>query len=232
MSLGALLLGFYYLCLTPFVFPIKRVGVAGELRQTAVQDLKKTVLEHTKRGFFGFYDRFLERDLLRHPWIHSVSVKRIWPDAVEIKLTEHAIFASYLDKELIDTHGTLLLREVVGNDLTKLTLPQFVGPRNKISEMTQKYKRVSEFLERFDLKIQRWVLTEDGSWEANLNNGIIIILGKSEIEQRLHRFELAYPKILRNHLSDLAYVDLRYKRGLALGWKSGAKPNHKAEVIR
>jgi cell division protein FtsQ len=46
-----------------------------------------------------------------------------------------------------------------------------------------------------------------------------IVLGTNDILTRLRRFVHAYEKQLHMRQKDLAYVDLRYTSGMAIGWK-------------
>lgn len=227
------LVAFYYTCLTPLFFPVQRVGVHGSLPHTDLNAIKSLIIKHTRRGFFGFYDRFLEQELLSLPWIQFATVQRVWPDFVEVRLKEYELLALLLDSppqwiddraRLIPQNRHLTLENHAVQEMMAADLPHFVGPRSRVHEMVQHYKLLQVYLKPLGLNIKKWILAENGSWEANLDNNLVLVLGKSDLERRFKHFTQAYSNLLKNKLSELAYVDLRYKKGLALGWRSGAQP--------
>jgi cell division protein FtsQ len=61
-----------------------------------------------------------------------------------------------------------------------------------------------------------------GAWEAQLDNGIIVRFGRKQIEERSARFVAVVLRMLVQRAADIAYVDLRYTNGFAIGWRSGA----------
>ena len=49
---------------------------------------------------------------------------------------------------------------------------------------------------------------------------------RQQIDERFERFMLAAAKLVRQRATDIAYVDMRYSNGFAVGWKGGV--NHLA----
>jgi cell division septal protein FtsQ len=47
-----------------------------------------------------------------------------------------------------------------------------------------------------------------------------VILGTHEKKQRLYRFVKAYNQSLKKDQASIAYVDMRYTTGMAVGWKA------------
>ena len=72
------------------------------------------------------------------------------------------------------------------------------------------------------LTIQELDLSTNGSWKILLDNGIAVILGKTGLSERMTRFMLAYQHSLQAQSQQIAYIDLRYTNGFAIGWKAGA----------
>ncbi len=62
-------------------------------------------------------------------------------------------------------------------------------------------------------------ISDRRSWEIELRNGPKLILGREveELDARLERFVKIYNLIQNREL--IAYIDLRYDNGLAVGWK-------------
>jgi cell division protein FtsQ len=60
---------------------------------------------------------------------------------------------------------------------------------------------------------------ERGSWSATLQNGVVLRLGTGDALKKIRRFLKIYQDDLSRQLDQVAYVDLRYSNGLAVGWK-------------
>jgi cell division protein FtsQ len=65
-----------------------------------------------------------------------------------------------------------------------------------------------------------------GAWNLTLDNGVVVRLGRRQIDDRFERFMLAAAKLVSQRATDINYVDMRYSNGFAVGWKGGA--NHLA----
>ena len=61
-----------------------------------------------------------------------------------------------------------------------------------------------------------------GAWNLTLDNGVRVRLGRQQIDERFERFMLAAAKLVSQRATDIAYVDMRYSNGFAVGWKGGA----------
>jgi cell division protein FtsQ len=63
-----------------------------------------------------------------------------------------------------------------------------------------------------------------------LTNGIQIVLGRAESEQRFNRFIRVYKDGLKHYQSQIAEMDMRYPNGLSVIWKPGQKPDFNGTV--
>lgn len=98
-------------------------------------------------------------------------------------------------------------------------LPWMYGPKNHQQDVLQIYEKLSKLLKAQDLYIAKIWLRENGSWKITLSNGVMIQLGKTDIENRLKRFCDVYPKIFAATFDRVSSIDLRYSKGIAVKWK-------------
>jgi cell division protein FtsQ len=61
-----------------------------------------------------------------------------------------------------------------------------------------------------------------GAWNLTLDNGVMVRLGRRQVDERFERFVLAAAKLVSQRATDITYVDMRYSNGFAVGWKGGA----------
>jgi cell division protein FtsQ len=115
------------------------------------------------------------------------------------------------------TEGGKLFNEGAVPD--NLNIPLLKGPLSQQTEVLQVYEKLSKILSKYGLKATGLHLRENQSWVLFLSGGIKIYLGKKELEARLLRFCKAYPAVFAKKIEQLASVDLRYPRGMAVQWK-------------
>ena len=60
-----------------------------------------------------------------------------------------------------------------------------------------------------------------GAWELDLADGITVRLGSRQVDERFERFMVTAVKLIAQRADDIAYVDMRYSNGFAIGWRSG-----------
>ncbi|MDP1635554.1 MAG: cell division protein FtsQ/DivIB, partial [Gallionellaceae bacterium] len=54
------------------------------------------------------------------------------------------------------------------------------------------------------------------AWQVTLDDGMVIELGRDEMQQRLARFVAVYPYSLAAMARPVRHVDLRYRNGFAV----------------
>jgi cell division protein FtsQ len=61
-----------------------------------------------------------------------------------------------------------------------------------------------------------------GAWEFDLANGVTVRLGRREVDERFDKFMTAALKLVTQRGEDIAYIDMRYTNGFAIGWRGNA----------
>lgn len=194
--------------------PIEVVSLAEKLQYADPALVKAAVEDEVKRGFFGVRLNFMRDELLQVPWIVGAQVQRKWPNTVLLHVQERQPLALWGDNGVVDTTGKLFFPPT-RSSLVLPALPKFSGDKSRLLEMVDTYLRVLAKIKPIGLAVQRLIIMPDSGWQAMLDNDVTIILGQSELEERLTRFVLAYgdPKSgLRN--DKVQTVDLRYTNGL------------------
>jgi cell division protein FtsQ len=67
-------------------------------------------------------------------------------------------------------------------------------------------------------------LDERGAWEMDLDNGVVVRLGRRDVEERFDRFIRTAAQVIAHRLTDINYVDMRYSNGFAIGWRNSQTP--------
>ena len=212
-------MGALYWLLVPEHFPVHRVELKGNLRHTSKAELE-AALPRGSANFFAADLAGLRAAVERLPWVRRVSVRRAWPDRIEVYVEEHAALARWGAGDemsrLVNTYG-----ETFSGKTTE-KLPAFVAPPGTSAEVTRRYRRFVEILAPLNTSVERVVLTHRHAWQLRLANGLHLMLGRDadQAEGRLQRFVEIYPSVERTRKYE--YVDLRYPNGFALRAPDGS----------
>ncbi|MBI2786186.1 MAG: FtsQ-type POTRA domain-containing protein [Legionella longbeachae] len=218
LSLSAIFLacriGYYYMS-DAERFPITTIKIAANYEHVTHKELESVLSKYVRSSFFTISIHALRDELNALNWIDTAIVDRVWPDALKIKLVEKKPVAIWNDA-LMTESGKLFNEGVIPADLN---VPRLEGPSFQQTEVLQVYEKLSKILSTYGLSATGLHLRENQSWVLLLGNGIQIYLGKKELEERLLRFCKAYPAVFAEKIEQLASVDLRYPRGMAVQWK-------------
>lgn len=192
------------------IFPIREVKVNGVINHVNREQVKLIVEEHLKGNFFTL-DLVKTRDAFEKlPWARTVSVRRRWPDALNVEIEEHKALARWGDIALVNTRGELF------HAAFDAELPIFYGPGNGVKEVTKNYANFSEILNRVDIKIARVSLSPRRAWEIKTDKNLVISMGRLEMAARLSKFTTVYESVLSHLNANIKYADLRYPNGFAV----------------
>lgn len=204
------------------IFPLREVKVDGQLSHVSREQIKLIVDKHLKGNFFTL-DLIKARDAFEKlPWARNVSLRRRWPDRLEVMVEEHQELARWGSIALVDTHGELF-HAASGSDL-----PVFYGPGDGVIEIASQYGEFSKILKLANLEIANLTLTQRRAWQVTTKNGMVVELGRVEMQARLDKFARVYSTTIAGLNKKIAYADLRYPNGFAV--RRPAEANKKNDV--
>lgn len=191
-------------------FPLREVAITGDLKHIKQKQLALVVEKKIKGGFFlvnlkEAHDAFESLD-----WVKKVSVRRRWPDSIEVFIEEHEPLAKWGASGLVSKSG-YVFNAMVGDEL-----PVFIGPEASASTVTKQYAVFSKMLNTIDMQIVKLTLTDRTAWQLMTHTGMTIELGRTEVEARLKRFIRVYQSTIEKLNKKLTYADLRYPNGFAI----------------
>lgn len=207
-------LGYFYLA-DAERFPITTIKVAASYQHVTHKELETILAKHLDSSFFSLPVTRLQNELNEINWIDTAYVERVWPDTLKIKLVEKKPVAAWGDA-LMTEDGKLFSQGAVPADLN---MPKLKGPESQQLDVLQVYEKLSKILSAYGLNAAGLNLRDNQSWVLVLANDVKIYLGKKDLEARLLRFCKAYPAVFAEKADQLASVDLRYPRGMAVQWK-------------
>ncbi|MBP6917905.1 MAG: cell division protein FtsQ/DivIB [Legionellaceae bacterium] len=216
-------LAYLYLA-NPENFPISTFKIEASYQHITRKTLEGILEKYTHKGFFSISVRDLRTELADLYWTDTVDVARIWPDTLKIKVIEKRPVAIW-NHVLMTADGLLfdLSPAEWQKEANAEHLPELNGPKNQQLDVLQMFQKLSKLSETFGLHANSLALRDNRAWELGLTNGVLLRLGKQDVESRLQRFCLSYSVVFGDKLEQLAVVDLRYVHGMAAQWKDTPK---------
>jgi cell division protein FtsQ len=200
------------------IFPLREVKIDGELSHVNREQIKLIVAKHLKGNFFTL-DLVKARNAFEKlPWARNVSLRRRWPDTLEVVVEEHQALARWGTIALVNTHGELF-HAASGSEL-----PMFYGPGDGVVEVASQFGEFSKALKKANLEIANLALTPRRAWQITTTNGMVVELGRIEMQSRLEKFVSVYNSTIAGLNMKVTYADLRYPNGFAVRRPVDAKP--------
>lgn len=199
--------------------PIQQVQVKGEFVHLDKRDLYHAVGDLASAGFFNVDVRAVKEAAESLPWVESASVRRVWPDTLQLHIHEQIPLARWQGGGIVNRHGDVVLVDATDR---LMELPLFKGPQGTAKMLAERYQRMSAALAGIELAVTELVLNERRAWQVNLNNGVLVLLGRAALDAPLSRFVAVYKEVLKEKVEKIQSVDLRYTNGFAVRWTEEA----------
>ena len=172
------------------VFPITDVRVVSPLTHVTPEQVESIVRREVRGNFFTLQLGSTRTAFEKLPWVRRVDVRRQWPGALEVVLTEHVPLARW---------GKAL----------------FNGPEGAAKEMAIQYELFRRSLAVIGKMPGELNVSPRRAWQIRLDDGMTVDFGREHVEDRLRRFVSTYPRTIARMTKPVDRVDLRYANGFA-----------------
>ncbi|MEC4748999.1 cell division protein FtsQ/DivIB [Methylomicrobium sp. Wu6] len=205
----------------PDVTPVRYVRIGGVFQYLTKDEIKNTLLPLVQAGFLATDMQAVHDAVAKLPWVDGVEVKRVWPDAIDIRVREKTAFARWRDNSLITEQGVIFSPRNVEQFLM---LPKVSGPERQEQKVLEIMKGVTTALADQVMVLTEFTVNERWSWKIRLTNGMEILLGREDQLKKLQRFLRTLPVLGAEQAGAIAIADLRYPNGYAITWWPDAPP--------
>jgi cell division protein FtsQ len=203
----------------PATLPIKQVYIEGEFLRLDTNRMQELVSDKVRGGFFNIDVTAIRNTLVALPWVKEVSVHRIWPDGLRLVVNEQTAVVRWNETGLLNDQGHYFAPE---KDSFPHGLSVLEGPEDSQKLLLEKFKLLKQF---YGLSIVSLRLNERRAWQFELDNGLSVVLGRKDFENRIDRFVYMVINNLGEKLSQAEEIDMRYTNGFAVRWKQRAIEN-------
>jgi cell division protein FtsQ len=210
------------------VWAVQSMVVVGDVSHQNAITLRSQVLTRMRAELGSSLmtlDLARTRELFESvPWVRQAVVQREFPNRLRITLQEHEAVAWWQTEgsgQLVNTWGEVFEANPDDSD----NLPVLSGPVNSAIAALRLFNALSPQYQYLGFGLERLALTERGNWQATLDNGAHIELGRGEHDAlvvRNQQFIRTVSQVTQRYAGDLQTVDLRYPNGYALGMRGVA----------
>lgn len=193
--------------------PIRQVQINGDLRHLDQRELETIVRSHLDAGFFLLDLQQLRDELESLPWVQEASVKRHWPDRLQILITEQVPVLRWGENALLNPFGEVF-RPVSVSLFNQL--PMLDGPVGSERMMLDRFDTLLEQLAPQGQGLRSLHLDGKHSWSLVIKGGLKVVLGRRDLSQRSERLVALLDR--RGDVGALGdgVLDLRYSNGFTI----------------
>lgn len=186
-------------------------------RHQSVEALRGLLADARHTGVSSLDLVGLRRSIRQLPWVAEVQLRRAWPDRLVISIREHEPVA-------VLPEGRFLTRDGARVALPVAEVAEGLPVLNVVDAHAKSAFALFQQLsaELSDPMLTPAAVTRDarGSWTLTSQNGIAFRLGKGDPVQQMNRLQHDVVPAIRARIGDVAYVDMRYGNGFAVGWEA------------
>ncbi len=200
--------------------PIRAITIDGPFQRVSALHIEEAISEELGHGFLSASLKRIQSRIVALPWIDQASVARRWPGTLEIRVTEQVPAACWGESGLLNVRGELFVDDARH---VPAELPRLSGPSGRAAEVAKTYLEFRDRLIPLGLDLRRVHMDARGAWEATLQNGVDVRLGRRDVDERIGLFVDVVANLVASREADIEFVDMRYGNGFTIGWKHGGR---------
>ena len=198
---------------------LNRLTVSGRLQHVDPAAIRAAVLPAVGSGFFTARVERVSAAVQQIPRVAEADVRREWPHTLHVDIVEESPVARWNGDGLMDSHGRVFIRT---QTRSYAALPLLTGRDEDAQDVLAEFNTLANLVSPRGLAITELDVDARGAATVLLSDGIEVRLGREDAAARLARFASMALPALGARLAAVAYVDMRYTNGFAVGWKASS----------
>jgi len=222
------------------LFAIRVITVDGDVGRNSVSTIRANAAPRLAGNFLTLDLVAVRRAFESVPWVRHAVVQKVWPNRLRVRLEEHRPVALWGGGEpgsekLVNSFGEVFEANV--GDVEDETLPTLEGPDGSSGRVLAMHAKLSRPFALIETRVDALQLSGRGSWQATLDSGAVVEVGRGSDEEavaRTERFVSTVRQVTTRFQRPLEYADLRHTDGYAVRLKgvstlinAGDKPQKK-----
>ena len=204
------------------LLPFQWIDVSGPFARVSAEQIRAAVAPDVAAGFFFTDLAAVRTRVLELPWVAQAEVRKRWPDAIEVQVTERQVLGHIGDDRLVDVTGAIVLARGAGETRG---LPLLDADALHMPALATQFSSAQRDLEGLGRQIVGASLSPRGALEFRLNDGLTVHIGSNDQAPRWRRFIAGLPRLAQLDPRPIASADLRYTHGFAVRYAEPAIPD-------
>jgi len=150
------------------LLPVRSIAIDGEVHRHSLAVLQETVAEQLDGGILLVDLAAIKGAVEALPWIASVSLRRDWPDRLQLRVVEHRPVARWGDDGLVTAIGTVFRPDPA---TIPRGLPRLRGEDRDAAAVVKRYFGWRDRLAELGLRIRILERHAWGAWRMELAQG-------------------------------------------------------------
>jgi cell division protein FtsQ len=194
--------------------PVRHVVIRGNLSDAERAEVQSSISSGLDASLMNLDLDGLKDQIAGLTWPRSVAIRRIWPDRLEVMVEKEMVVARWSDGGYVTSAGAIVSQPDEAGPL-----PLFSCDLSSPAQAMEVYQMLKDIMAREGLVVTTLDENAFGEWRVSVKGGLEVVLGAEHITQRLHRFLLAYRRVVAAQIERIDYVDARYPNGIAIRWR-------------
>ncbi len=219
--------GIGYLTHQSSLLPIKTIKLSGSFQYIEQKDVETSLLPYVGKGFFSLDIHAVRQALSDKPWTDTVSIRRVWPDQLDISIVEKKPVARWDEKRLISDRGIVYSAATINFQ----QLPLVYAVNSSPVDLLRQYYSLDRQFNLLDETIIALRQDSRGALEIELADGLKIKLGRDQVEHKIERLITVYKQEVLPRRTEIQQLDLRYSNGFAVAWKKEVQEDRNQAAV-
>ncbi|MBV6549731.1 cell division protein FtsQ/DivIB [Acinetobacter soli] len=216
--LAAGVFGLYKVITDAKIADLDIVGTRSGIEQSQLEQHIRPII---KENYFTSDLEQIRDKALEISWVDRVVVSRAWPNSIRVRIMPRHPIARWGTGRLLSDSGDVYAEAELKNHPN---LPMLHGPITQSKAMMRRYNEINQLFQPVNLRLTELYLTERMTWFMQFDSGLRIIVDQDQTMSKLQRLSHLAQTDLKPVWSKISAIDLRYRNGLSLQWKTGAPP--------
>jgi len=207
--------GGYYLSRMDEFLPIRSIQLAGTFENLDQGEVEQALQPYIGKGFFSLDIHQLQQVLHQKSWTDAVSVRRVWPDKLQVTIIEKKPVARWDERHLLSDTARVYLADTTAFG----HLPVVHAANHQPEWALRQFHALAARFDSVDERVLALRIDSRGALDVELINGLQIKLGRDDIERKIDRLVSIYLQQILPRREQIQRLDLRYSNGFAVAWK-------------
>ena len=195
-------------------FPVQSVRISGEFVRVSKADIERAVEPLLVPGLIRIDVDALRRAALAVPGVREATVRRVWPDRVEIFVIERVAIARWVGGGFLEIDGTHFAPADGGEPAD--SLPLLAGPEGSQRLVLDLHVALERVLAPLGMALAATEFTRRGVLYATLRGGPRLVMRPEAVRSNVGTYANALAQVMAGRLREVERVDFRYPTGFAV----------------